>query len=162
MKETHPDTKQPTWDELTSRSGLDVMQALLSGTFTGPSIATTLGFELVAVGDGSVTFEGTPADNALNVMGGLHGGWYGTLLDTCMGCAVMTKVPKGWYYTTLEYKVNLTRALPIGTRVEAIGTVDHAGRSTGVATGIIRGVEDGRLYATGNTTCLMIPVPPLT
>jgi len=40
--------------------------------------------------------------------------------------------------------------------VEAIGTIQHSGRSTGVANGEIRGVEDGRLYATGSTTCLIM------
>ena len=71
-------------------------------------------------------------------------------------CAVMTTVPRGSYYTTLEYKVNITRALPLGREVLAIGTVDHGGRSTGVASGEIRGAEDGKLYATGSTTCLIM------
>ncbi|MBT3466331.1 MAG: PaaI family thioesterase, partial [Rhodobacteraceae bacterium] len=38
------------------------------------------------------------------------------------------------------------------------GTVDHAGRSTGVASGEIRGVEDGKLYATGSTTCIIMSI----
>ncbi|MGR3473389.1 MAG: PaaI family thioesterase, partial [Sulfitobacter sp.] len=29
-------------------------------------------------------------------------------------------------------------------------------RSTGVAHGEIRGVEDGKLYATGSTTCIVM------
>jgi uncharacterized protein (TIGR00369 family) len=68
----------------------------------------------------------------------VHGGWYGTLLDSCMGCAVMTALPRGRVYTTLEYKVNLLRAIPLGTEVIATGTVTHAGRSTAVASGEIR------------------------
>ncbi|MFO7771785.1 MAG: PaaI family thioesterase, partial [Roseovarius gahaiensis] len=78
------------------------------------------------------------------------------ILDSCMGCAVMTKVPRGSVYTTLEYKVNITRAIPLGLRVRATGVVDHAGRSTGVASGEIRGIDDGKLYATGSTTCLIM------
>ena len=74
-----------------------------------------------------------------------------------MACAVMTMVPQGSYYTTLEYKVNLTRAIPLGTEIAAIGQLDHAGRTTGVAHGEIRGVKDDRLYATGSTTCLIMP-----
>ena len=74
-----------------------------------------------------------------------------------MACAVMTKVPKGSVYTTLEYKVNITRPIPLGTGIEALGRVQHAGRSTGVAMGEIRGVADGRLYATGSTTCIIMP-----
>jgi acyl-coenzyme A thioesterase PaaI-like protein len=40
----------------------------------------------------------------------------------------------------------------------ATGIVDHAGRTTGVARGEIRGADDGRLYATGTTTCLIMKV----
>jgi uncharacterized protein (TIGR00369 family) len=87
----------------------------------------------------------------------VHGGWYGTILDSCMACAVMTTVPKGAVYTTLEYKINIVRAIPVGTPVIATGVVDHAGRSTGVATGRIEGV-DGKLYATGSTTCLIMQI----
>jgi len=72
---------------------------------------------------------------------------------------VMTKVPCGSTYTTLEYKVNITRALPADTEIVATGTVVHAGRSTGVANGEIRGAKDGRVYATGSTTCLIMALP---
>ena len=106
-----------------------------------------------------MTFTGTPRFAHTNPMGSLHGGWYGTLLDSCMACAVMTTVPRGSTYTTLEYKINITRALPCDTPIRAIGRVAHAGRSTGVATGEIRGVADDRLYATGSTTCLIMTLP---
>ena len=85
----------------------------------------------------------------------VHGGWYGTLLDSCMACAVMTKLPRGATYTTLEYKINITRAIPAGMEIVATGLVQHAGRSTGVANGEIRGAQDGKLYATGSTTCMI-------
>ena len=77
-------------------------------------------------------FKGTPQFNVTNPLGTIHGGWYGAVLDSCMACAVMTKVPRGSIYTTLEYKVNITRALPLDTLVRAIGTVAHSGRSTAV------------------------------
>ena len=89
-------------------------------------------------------------------MGGVHGGWYGTLLDSALGCAVMTTVPQGHWYTTLEYKVNLTRALPMGMEIDCIAQVRHGGRSTAVAEAEIRGCADGKLYALGSTTCLIM------
>lgn len=73
-----------------------------------------------------------------------------------MACAVMTRVPEGSVYTTLEYKINILRAIPLGTSIDCTGVVDHAGRSTGVAHGEIRGTEDGRLFATGSTTCIIM------
>jgi len=100
----------------------------------------------------------TPSAPISHPLGTVHGGWYGTILDSAMACAVMTKLPKGSVYTTLEYKVNLIRAVPLGTLVDCIGETDHVGRSTGVASGRLVGVETGTLYATGSTTCLVMPM----
>lgn len=145
-----------TTETLLSMSGLAFMQAIRDGTLPQPPIGRVLNYVVTGVEDGRVTFTGTPTFDHVNPLGTVHGGWYGTLLDSCMACAVMTKVPQGSVYTTLEYKVNVVRAIPLGTEVEAVGTVSHAGRSTGVAEGVIRGAQDGRLYATGSTTCLII------
>ncbi len=68
----------------------------------------------------------------------------------------MTTLPTGHVYTTLEYQVNIMRPIPLGTEVQAVGESQHAGRSTGVARGEIRGAADGRLYATGSTTCIVM------
>ncbi|MHA6263765.1 PaaI family thioesterase [Arenibacterium sp. CAU 1754] len=144
--------------EVLGMSGLEFMQGILDGTNPGPPIGQTLGYTLHAVEDGRVAFRGTPEFNVTNPMGTVHGGWYGTLLDSAMACAIMTCVPRGSVYTTLEYKINITRAIPLGTEIECVGIVDHSGRSTGVAHGEMRGVEDGKLYATGSTTCIIMKV----
>lgn len=139
-----------------SLSGLDFMQGVLRGDISRPPISALLNYTLDSVEPGRVVFRGTPEFQHTNPMGGVHGGWYGTLLDSCMACAIMTMVAKGSVYTTLEYKVNLTRAIPLGTEILATGLIDHAGRSTGVSHGEIRGAQDGKLYATGSTTCLIM------
>lgn len=146
----------PDMTDLLSRSGLEFMQDVLSGALSGPPIGATMGFSLTRVEPGRVTFEGTPEFPVTNPMRGVHGGWYGAILDSAMGCAVMTTLPKGRLYTTLEYKVNITRAVPIGMAMRAVGEVGHAGRRTGVASGELRGSEDGKLYATASTTCLIM------
>ncbi len=143
-------------DRLLEMSGLEFMQAMLAGRLALPAIAGHLNYRLHSVEPGRVAFRGTPEFAHTNPFGAVHGGWYGTLLDSALGCAVMTEVPRGHWYTTLEYKVSLTRAIPLGMEVEVTGTVRHAGRSTGVAEAEIRGVADGRLYATGSTTCLIM------
>lgn len=146
----------PSPDEVLSMSGLEFMERMRDGRLPRPPITGLLKYAVHSVEDGRVVFRGTPEFAHTNPMGGVHGGWYGTLLDSCMACAVMTKVPKGSVYTTLEYKINIARAIPLGMLIEAIGETDHAGRSTGVAHGEVRGVEDGKLYATGSTTCLIM------
>ena len=52
--------------------------------------------------------------------------------------------------------VNITRNLPVDTEIVCEGVVQHGGRTTGVAAGTLRGADDGRLYATGSTTCLVM------
>jgi len=141
---------------LTSMSGYDFMRAILEGRLPHPPIGQGINYRLASVEDGRVTFNGCPEFEHTNPMGTVHGGWYGTLLDSAMACAVMTKVPKGAVYTTLEYKVNITRSIPLGMEIIAEGVVSHAGRSTGVAEGTIRGAQDGKLYATGSTTCIIM------
>ena len=146
-------------DTILSRSGLEFMQDIIEGRLPGPPIGQTLGFRPVHAEEGKVIFEGTPEFRVMNPIGTVHGGWYGTILDSCMACAVQTMLKKGQIYTTLEYKINIIRPIPIGTRVLAIGTVHHAGRSTGIADGEIKGVDDGKLYATGSTTCIVMDGP---
>jgi len=146
----------PDLTQTLSMSGLEFMQGVLNGTISSPPIGGVLNYHLDQVEPGKVVFRGTPQFAHTNPLGTLHGGWYGTLLDSCMACAVMTRVPKGSIYTTLEYKVNLVRGIPIGTEIIATGITDHTGRSTGVASGTITDAKTGKLYATGSTTCLIM------
>ena len=144
--------------EVLGLTGLEFMQKMLDGTNPGPPIGGTMGYTLHEVSDGRVVFRGAPEFNVTNPMGTVHGGWYGTLLDSSMACAVMTKVPRGSVYTTLEYKINILRSIPVGMQIDCVGITDHVGRSTGVAHGEIRGVDDGKLYATGSTTCIVMQI----
>lgn len=152
---TSPD-QMPDLETMLSMSGLDFMQAMRDGKISRPPISALMNYTLDTVEAGKVAFRGVPEFQHTNPAGGVHGGWYGTLLDSCMSCAVMTVTPKGSVYTTLEYKVNLTGAIPLGAEIIATGTIDHAGRSTGVAHGEIRDAKSDRLYATGSATCLIM------
>ena len=141
-------------------SGLDMMQGILKGIYPPAPISQILNYELYAVEKGKVVFRGAPTLECRNPMGTLHGGWYGTLLDSAMACAVMTTLPAGRIQTTLEFKLNIIRSIPIGTTVDAIGVVEHSGKSTGVAIGNLVDIKTGKLYASSSTTC-MIMTPQL-
>ena len=147
-----------TLAEALELTGLEFMQAIIDGKNPGPPIGDTMGYALREVSDGRAVFRGAPGFAYTNPMGTVHGGWYGTLLDSAMACAVMTRIPRGATYTTLEYKVNILRGIPLDMEIDCIGTADHVGRSTGVAHGEIRGVADGKLYATGSTTCIIMQI----
>jgi uncharacterized protein (TIGR00369 family) len=135
---------------------MQTMQALLHGKIPYASIAKTLDFLVVEIEPGRAVFQGAPGPNHLNPMGGVHGGWYATLLDSALGCAVHTLLPAGQGYTTAELSVNIVKAINPAkvSRVRAIGTVIHCGRQLATAEARIVG-PDGTLYAHGTTTCLV-------
>lgn len=142
-------------DQVAGMSGLQALQAMLRGELPFPPIARTLNFQLLEVGEGRAMFQGTPGPDHYNPMGGIHGGWYATLLDSALGCAVHTLMPAGRGYTTAELGVNLVKAIsPKVQRVRAEAKVLHCGRQLATAEARLYG-SDGTLYAHGTTTCLV-------
>ena len=146
-------------DQVAGKTGLEMMQALLDAALPAPPIFTTLDYILVEIGPGRAVFQGTPGMSHMNPMGGIHGGWYATLLDSALGCAVHTMMPAGRGYTTAELGVNIVKAItPKVQRVRAIGTVLHCGRQLATAEARLVG-PDGTLYAHATTTCLVFEMP---
>jgi len=146
-------------EQWAGRTGLQQLEGMLAGELPYPPIARTLDFGLVEVGAGRAVFQGTPRHEHLNPMGGVHGGWYATLLDSALGCAVHTMMPEGRGYTTAELGINLVRAVPLKVgRVRAIGEVVHCGKQLATAEARLVG-PDGTLYAHGKTTCLVFELP---
>jgi len=143
-------------DQVMGLTGLQMIEAMLRGEIPYPQIAKTLDFGIMEVSEGRAVFQGTPGPAHLNPMGGIHGGWYATLLDSALGCAVHTMMPVGRGYTTAELGVNMVKAINTSKapRVRAIGTVVHCGRQLATAEARIVG-PDGTLYAHATTTCLV-------
>ncbi len=143
-----------------SMSGLDLLNAMFAGELPHPPICRPLNFRIDRVAFGEVDFVGEPVFDATNPLGAIHGGWFATLLDSCMACAVQSTLPRGRSYTTLEFKVNIIRPLTHDSGpVRAAGIASHVGRRTGVAEGRLTGIADGKLYATGSTTCHVFDFP---
>ena len=76
------------------KTGLEQMQAMLDGLLPFAPIARTLDFSLIRVSPGAALFQGRPGPAHFNPMGGVHGGWFATLLDSALGCAVHTMIDR--------------------------------------------------------------------
>jgi uncharacterized protein (TIGR00369 family) len=145
-------------DILKSADGIALLRRMLKGELPRPPIAQTLGLTLISVAPGEAVFQGTPSLEHYNPLGMVHGGYFCTLLDSAVGCAVHTTLKAGTGYTTLELKTNFVRALTATTGpVRAVGRVIHSGKSTAIAEGRIVDTQD-RLYAHATTTCLVFPL----
>ena len=137
--------------------GVDFLRSIQRGELPPPPVATLLGFDIVDVRDGEVTFEMTPAEKHYNAIGSVHGGVVATLLDTVMGCALHTLLPRGAWYTTLDINTRFHRGVTVDTgAVLATGTVVHNGRRTATAEARLVDRATGRLLATGTSTLLIV------
>jgi uncharacterized protein (TIGR00369 family) len=138
------------------RTGRQVLQAIIDGELPQPPIARTLGFHLVAAGDGTAVFEGKTSADVLNPMGGVHGGWALALIDSATGCAAFSLLGPGASYTTIETKGNFSRPIRADTGVvRCEGRVIAAGRRIISAEATVKD-EEGRVLAHGTSTLLVL------
>jgi len=149
-----------TFEGVRDMSGLDYMRAIVEGTVAPPPVRALVGHRAVEVEYGRIVFEAEPGEFQYNPVGTVQGGIAGAMLDSAMGSAVHTLVPVGGSFATLEFKINLVRAMRRDTGTVTIeGKVVHPGRRVATAEGRITDAE-GRLYAHGVTTCLVdYPAP---
>ena len=140
---------------------MEMLQPVFAGELPQPPIGDTLDFVPIRMLPGEAVFQGRPQRRHYNPLGTVHGGWFATLLDSAVGCAIHTTLPAGQGFTTLELKVNFVRALNQGVPVvRAEGKVIHLGRQVATAEGRIVG-PDGKLYAHATTTCMIFDHPSL-
>jgi uncharacterized protein (TIGR00369 family) len=141
-------------------SGIEFLRAVARGEIPAPPIALLLGFTLDEVEEGRVVFTAEPGEHHYNPIGVVHGGLAATLLDSAMGCAVHSRLPRGRGYTTLEIKVNYVRAIKRDSgRLRAEGQVVHVGGRVATAEGRLVDAG-GELYAHATTTCMLLDARP--
>lgn len=147
--------------DLARHSGLELMQGMFAGRFPRAPISALMAMNGGSAGEGWVEFIGTPGPQHYNPIGTVHGGFAATLLDSCMGCAVHTTLPAGFGYSTIDLNITYIRAMTGDTgAVTARGEVISAGKRVATARGTLTDSE-GRIVATGVTTCLVFPIGEL-
>ncbi len=142
-------------DRQKEMSGMEFVQGLANGTLPLNTMAEILGYDVTEAVGGRVVVTAKPNDTHLNPFGTVHGGLAATLLDSCMGLAVLSTLEKGVGQTTLEFKISLVRPItPETGLIKAEGTVLSRGQRIGTAEGRLTDCQ-GRLLAHGTTTCLI-------
>ncbi len=142
-------------EQVVRMSGMGGIDAIFRGDLPAPPIGETMDFVPVHMAPGVAIFQGRPLPRHYNPLGTVHGGWFCTLLDSAMGCAVHTTLPAGKGYTTLEVKVNMLRPLTDAVAlVRAEGKVIHTGRQVATAEGRLVDAA-GKVYGHATTTCLI-------
>ena len=152
-----------TWDDpkpplAASRDldGLAYLRALIAGTYPPPPISRLMNFWIVSADPGEAVFECEPGEYHDNPLGMVHGGLACTLLDTVVGCAAHTTLPKGVGYTSIDLSVSYLRPITSASGViRATGRVVKGGQRVIFASGVIEDAA-GRTLATATSSLLVL------
>jgi uncharacterized protein (TIGR00369 family) len=145
--------------EVADKTGREILQAIIDGELPQPPIAQTLSFWLTEIGDGFAVFEGETGPHLLNPMGGVHGGWALTLIDSATGCAGLSLIPAGSLVATVETKANFSRPISKDTgRVRCEARVVSQGRQIISAEARVLS-QDGKVLAHGTSTLMVVAGP---
>lgn len=136
-------------------TGLQIMQAMCNEQIPMPSMSKTIPMLVGNVEAGVVEFTVKADDRHLNPLGGVHGGFAATVLDSVTGCAVFSMLEAGIGYGTIDLNVKMCRPVPINTELKAIGKTINMSKNLGIAEGQLID-DEGRLYAHATATCMII------
>ena len=135
-------------------TGFQHLQYIAEGKIEEPTIFDTMGMSNLKVFEGRVRISCRATDRHCNPMGGVHGGFAATVLDSVTGCAVHSLLEAGVAYGTVNLSVKMMRPVPKGIDLIAEASVTHLSRSIGIAEGTIRDIN-GKLLASGAATCFI-------
>lgn len=155
-------TRTYTWENPTTlleeakkQSGYDLLVGVLNGSLPQAPALETIHSTLIAVEKGQAVFELKASAFLYNLIGTIHGGMISTVLDTAIGCSLLTTLAAGESFTSLDLKVNFLKKITTDSPLlHTETTIIHQGRTTAYlesklvdATGVI--------YAHAVSTCLI-------
>lgn len=141
--------------DIKSLTGLQIMQLMAAGKIPTASIAETMPMKPVEVKEGYVKFAVTADDRHINPLGGVHGGFAATVLDSVTGCASHTVLDAGVGYATTELNIKYVRPMPKNKELFAEGKVLNVSKQLVLSEGKIVD-ESGKIYALATATCMIL------
>lgn len=135
-------------------TGLEIMKAFAEGKIPTPSIAKTMPMTVDSVSFGEVQFIVEANEKHINPLGGVHGGFALTIIDSVTGCALHTTLDPGASYSTIDINVKMCAPIMINQKLFASGRVINKENRTAIAEGKIFD-ENGKLYAYGSSTLVL-------
>ena len=136
-------------------NGIDFLNKIKDGELPYSPMSLTIPMILHEITKGFVVYLVTPDERHLNTLGGVHGGFYATVLDNITGGAIHSMLDAGINFGTVDLTVKILRALQPHTTYRAEAKVITVGKTLLTAEGRILG-DDGKTYAYGSASCLVI------
>ena len=123
-----------------------------------PPFTTYLGVQIERMDEGEAVASLRLASHHLNRRGVVHGGVISSLLDTALGAAVISAIPREWWCATISLSVQFLEGAGEGL-LTATGRVLRKGRRVAFAGGEVRD-ESGRQVAAAEGSWHLWPHHP--
>lgn len=136
-------------------TGLEFLQAMIDGQIPPPSISETVPMTLYDISHGVANFTVKADQRHLNPLGGVHGGFAATVLDSVTGCAVHTTLDAGVGFGTIDLNIKMCRPIPLDQSLIVSGKVLNLSKNLAISEGSIHD-EAGKIYAHATATCMII------
>ena len=136
-------------------TGLELLQAAIAGKLPRPPMSDTVPMDITEARAGYILGTARADERHINVMGGVHGGFAATILDSATGCAVHSMLEAGVGYGTTDLSVKMFRPVPRGETLVVEGKIINLSRSLGVSEGTLK-TADGKLLAHATATCFIL------
>ncbi len=147
------------FEQLEGKTGREILEGMMMGALPYPPMNDIMNMTLLEVGDGYALFQGIPLPQHYNPAGTVHGGWFATLVDSALGCAVQSTLPPARTYATVELSTHIVRPASHRTGpLRASARVIHDGSLLITAETRVED-ESGRLYAHATAICMPLDRP---
>lgn len=135
-------------------TGLEWIRAAVAGHVPTSSMTKTIPMSFLEVDSGYVKMSARADGRHLNPLGGVHGGFAASVLDSVTGCAVHSTLEPGVGYGTIDLHVKMLRPVPRDEELIAEARTVHLSRNLATSEGTLKS-SDGKLLATATATCFV-------
>lgn len=137
-------------------TGLERMQHFVDHADERFGVAKWLGYTVEHFSEGEAALNFEPGADHLNLLSTIHGGVLTALLDTVMGCALMTTLERQEKHTIIDLHTKFVRPVTLEMSVLAVtGIVEYRGRRQATMSGKLTAPGD-RLCVSGTATAMIL------
>lgn len=142
--------------DLAHLTGMERVRRFASGADGRAGASLYLGYTFKLVVEGRVCLGFEPTAEHLNLFQTVHGGVLAGLLDTAMGCALITLLNAGEHDTIIDLQTKFVRPVVLDAGAYTVDArVEHRGRRHCTMTGRIVDTND-KLYVTATSAALIL------
>ncbi len=143
-------------DNIGRLTGIQRLRQIAEKGELPPGAARYYGYSFASIDEGIVVLRFEPGEEHLNLFGTVHGGVLAGLLDTAMGCALISLLEIDEHDTIIDLQTKFVRPVVVdGGPYRIEGNVEHRGRRQSTMSGKIVGAN-GKLCVTATSTALIL------